>query len=312
MHICIRWKPRVFSERESLEYVISLSEECDDCNSTRESRMLDMEEGVELKNKNDSLEKISISSCNFFMGNKGSFIKNGKVEKIKKKHKDEKKIKIIDIINCPLDLHTNFISMILFIIGSTFFLFPKLYVSGCIIFAIACALCLYSNLIGVIRTNEEKKIEYYGYICYVIGCVVFIVGSIYCCFKDDYFAVLTFIIGSFYFLVGALFFIYAIDFNNIKNVNWKIIVVRQVIKSSGNQAIGSSHWVKPLGQAIESIHWVNPLGQAIGSIHYVTEHFAGHSTWIILQFVTFPVYRFAAIHLLKWQETSPLSPFFFF
>ncbi|SBS87132.1 conserved Plasmodium protein, unknown function [Plasmodium ovale] len=208
-----------------LKSVISRSEECDDCNSTRESRMLDIEEGVELKNKNDSLEKISTSSCNFFMGNKDSFIRNGKMEKIKKKHKEEKKIKIIDIINCPLDLHTNFISMILFIIGSTFFLFPKLYVSGCIIFAIACALCLYSNLIGVIRTNEEKKIEYYGYICYVIGCVVFIVGSIYCCFKDDYFAVLTFIIGSFYFLVGALFFIYAIDFNNIKNVNWKIIVV---------------------------------------------------------------------------------------
>ncbi|CXI17881.1 conserved Plasmodium protein, unknown function [Plasmodium berghei] len=136
-----------------------------------------------------------------------------------------REICLMDFINCPLCYHTNFISMVLFIIGSTFFIFNLLYISGCIIFAIASSMCLYSNIIGAYTIGANNKKEFYGYINYTLGCLIFAIGSIYCCFKDDSLSVKLFIFGSSSFLIGALCFIYGIDYRQIKSIDWKVLFV---------------------------------------------------------------------------------------
>ncbi|GAW82861.1 hypothetical protein, conserved [Plasmodium gonderi] len=208
-----------------LKSVTSHTEEFD-CNSTTESRIMDLEEGNISKNEFNSTKKKKMEACNFFADSESSFLGKGKMKQTKDTRENENKtIKITDIFKCPLEFHTNFISMILFIIGSAFFLYPKLYVAGCIIFCLACVMCVYSNLIGAINIGREKKREYCGYVCYIIGCIVFIIGSIYCCFKDDYFSVMTFIIGSIFFLIGAILFIITLDFYKIKSVDYKVLIV---------------------------------------------------------------------------------------
>ncbi|CAA9986881.1 conserved Plasmodium protein, unknown function [Plasmodium knowlesi strain H] len=208
-----------------LKSVTSHTEEYDG-NSTTESRTMDIEEGNIGKKEFNYGKKNKLKSCGFFTDNESSFLGKGKMASDKDNQTNAKNnVKITDILNCPWEFHTNFVSMVLFIIGSTFFLYPKLYVAGCIIFAIACVMCVYSNVIGAMNVGREKKNEYIGYLCYVIGCVVFIIGSIYCCFKEDYFAIMTFVVGSIFFLVGAAFFIIAMDFNNIKSVDYKVFIV---------------------------------------------------------------------------------------
>ncbi|CAD2087972.1 conserved Plasmodium protein, unknown function [Plasmodium vinckei brucechwatti] len=136
-----------------------------------------------------------------------------------------REIRLTDFINCPLCYHTNFISMVLFIVGSTFFIFDLLYVTGCIIFAIASAMCLYSNVIGAHTIGSENKKEFYGYINYSLGCFVFVIGSIYSCFKDDALSVKLFIFGSTAFLVGSLCFVYRVSYRQIKSMDWKVLLV---------------------------------------------------------------------------------------
>ncbi|EAA19966.1 hypothetical protein [Plasmodium yoelii yoelii] len=136
-----------------------------------------------------------------------------------------REICLTDFINCPLCYHTNFISMVLFIVGSTFFIFNLLYVSGCIIFAIASAMCFYSNIVGAYTIGSNNKKEFYGYINYTLGCLLFVIGSIYCCFKDDSLSVKLFIFGSSFFLIGALCFMYGITYRQIKNMDWRLLFV---------------------------------------------------------------------------------------
>ncbi|KAI4835652.1 hypothetical protein MKS88_004865 [Plasmodium brasilianum] len=209
-----------------LKSVGNRSDDYDDCDSTRESKILDMEEGESIKKGDIYTKKVSISSSNFFVGNNKS-TSNGekKMKQISDSKTFKRKVTTKDIVNCPKEYHANFISMFLFIIGSAFFRFPILYVAGCIIFAIASAMCLYSNLISAMYVKNKKKKEFYGFLCYIAGCAIFILGSVYCCFKDDYFAVITFILGSFYFLVGAIFFLYNFNLRNIKGVKYQIVIV---------------------------------------------------------------------------------------
>ncbi|SCM19413.1 conserved Plasmodium protein, unknown function [Plasmodium chabaudi chabaudi] len=136
-----------------------------------------------------------------------------------------REIHLMDFINCPLCYHTNFISMALFIVGSTFFIFKPLYVTGCIIFAIASAMCFYSNVMGAYTTGSENKKEFYGYINYSLGCLIFVIGSIYSCFKDDPLSVKLFVLGSTAFLVGSLCFVYGISYRQIKRIDWKVLLV---------------------------------------------------------------------------------------
>ncbi|SBS96817.1 conserved Plasmodium protein, unknown function [Plasmodium malariae] len=140
-----------------LKSVGNRSDDYDDCDSTRESKILDMEEGESIKKGDIYTKKVSISSSNFFVGNNKS-TSNGekKMKQISDSKTFKRKVTTKDIVNCPKEYHANFISMFLFIIGSAFFRFPILYVAGCIIFAIASAMCLYSNLISAIRFPEHS------------------------------------------------------------------------------------------------------------------------------------------------------------
>ncbi|CRG95879.1 conserved Plasmodium protein, unknown function [Plasmodium gallinaceum] len=176
---------------------------------------LKKEDNSALKNSpqiyNDSKKKKSPSS--------------NKSKKLHKKYENISKIKMENFLKCPMAYHTNFLGTILFVIGSVFFLFSNLYIYGCLIFAFACVLCFYSNLVGATNIKLKRKNEFYGFICYIIGCLIFIIGSIYSCFKDDYYAVGSFIIGSLFFLIGAFLFFFTINLKKIKCVNYKILIV---------------------------------------------------------------------------------------
>ncbi|VWU49601.1 conserved membrane protein, unknown function [Hepatocystis sp. ex Piliocolobus tephrosceles] len=139
--------------------------------------------------------------------------------------KKKKKNLIVDMLNCPLYYHLNLLSMISFIIGSYFFDVSSLYIYGCILFAIGCAACGYSNIVAICNSSWGKKNEMLGFICYALGCGIFTIGCIYCCFRDDNFSVISFITGSVFFLVGSILFIYSLNFRKLKTIDYNIFVV---------------------------------------------------------------------------------------
>ncbi|ETW16167.1 conserved Plasmodium membrane protein, unknown function [Plasmodium sp. gorilla clade G1] len=200
--------------------------ESDEYNSTNQSpRKLNDSSGLSKKKSGNISRKASsfiykISKNDkkgvSFVNKKGEYIIGDE---------DASKITFRDFLNCPLEYHTNVMGTVLFILGSAFFLYPPLYISGCVTFAIACALCLYSNFIGAINKEQRKKNEYYGFILYIIGCAIFILGSIYSCFENDIYSIITFIIGSLFFLWGSIMFLFSIKFTQIKNVDINILVV---------------------------------------------------------------------------------------
>lgn len=200
--------------------------ESDEYNSTNQSpRKLNDSSGLSKKKSGNISRKASSFiykiSKNYkkgvsFVNKKGEYIIGDE---------DASKITFRDFLNCPLEYHTNVMGTVLFILGSAFFLYPPLYISGCVTFAIACALCLYSNFIGAINKEQRKKNEYYGFILYIIGCAIFILGSIYSCFENDIYSIITFIIGSLFFLWGSIMFLFSIKFTQIKNVDINILVV---------------------------------------------------------------------------------------
>ncbi|KYN95971.1 putative membrane protein [Plasmodium gaboni] len=200
--------------------------ESDDYNSTNETpRKLNNSTGLSKKNSGIISRKASSFIYRITKNDKkrGSFASK-KGEYIKE-DEDKPKITFRKLLSCPLEYHTNLMGTNLFIFGSAFFLYQPLYISGCVIFAIACALCLYSNLIGAINKEQSKNNEYYGFVHYIIGCVVFLLGSIYSCFENDSYAIISFIIGSLFFLLGAIMFLFSIKFSQIKSIDINILVV---------------------------------------------------------------------------------------
>ncbi|CRH03776.1 conserved Plasmodium protein, unknown function [Plasmodium relictum] len=194
------------------------------CTPIKKTRKKDTEIGTILK-KEDSFTLKKSNSENFKALTKKKSLSFDKSKKLQKKVSNMPKITMVNFFKCPLAYHTNFLGTILFIIGSVFFIFSNLYISGCLIFALACLLCLYSNVIGATNIRLKRKNEFLGFIFYTIGCLIFTVGSIYSCFKDDYYAVGSFIIGSLFFLIGAIFFFFSIKIRKINLVNYKILTV---------------------------------------------------------------------------------------
>ncbi|EUD66508.1 hypothetical protein C922_03142 [Plasmodium inui San Antonio 1] len=194
--------------------------------STTESGRMDIEEGNIAKKEFIYAKKNKTKSLGFFTHSESSFPGNGKMASDKHNQtKAKNNIKIADILKCPWEYHINFVTMISFIIGSIFFLYPKLTVAGCIIFAIACVMCMYCNLISALNAGVEQEKEYRGHICYAIGCILFTFGSVYSTFKDDYFGITNFVVGSIFFLIGAVYFINTMDFDKIKSVDYKVLIV---------------------------------------------------------------------------------------
>lgn len=139
--------------------------------------------------------------------------------------KVKSKYTIRNFLQCPLIYHTNFIGTFLFIIGSVFFIYPLLVVSGCILFTIACVCCLYSNFIGAKNLCKERNCEFWGFFLYAIGCIIFIGGSIYSCFVEDVYAITSFIVGSAFFFLGAIAFLFSLDIKQLSSIDYKIIIV---------------------------------------------------------------------------------------
>ncbi|SOV83165.1 conserved Plasmodium membrane protein, unknown function [Plasmodium sp. gorilla clade G3] len=200
--------------------------ESDEYNSTNESpRKLNDSSGLSKKKSGNTSRKASSFFYKISKDNKkGVSFVNKKGEYIIEDN-DTSKITFREILNCPLEYHTNIMGTILFIFGSTFFLYQPLYIYGCITFAIACALCLYSNFIGAINKEQRKNNEFYGFFFYIIGCIVFLLGSIYSCFENDSYSIISFIIGSLFFLLGSIMFLFSIKFCQIKNIDINIVVV---------------------------------------------------------------------------------------
>ncbi|SPJ12752.1 conserved Plasmodium membrane protein, unknown function [Plasmodium sp. DRC-Itaito] len=199
--------------------------ESDEYNSTNESpRKLNDSAGLSKKKSGNVSRKASSFIYKISKNDKNgvSFV-NKKGEYITA-DEDTSKITFREFLNCPLEYHTNIMGTILFILGSAFFLYPPLYISGCITFAVACALCLYSNYI-IINKEQRNNNEFYGFLFYIIGCIVFLLGSIYSCFENDSYAIITFIIGSLFFLFGSIMFLFSIKFCEIKNIDINVLVV---------------------------------------------------------------------------------------
>lgn len=134
----------------------------------------------------------------------------------------KKKVKLIDILKCPLAYHTNFVGTIGFIIGCCFFYVERLTDAGYWIFVAACALLIYSNTFSAIVHQDNYK-EFGGFLFYNTGSSIFLVGSIFGIYLNETWSIIYFITGSILYLIGSLFFLSSIDVKKIKLV-YKLVL----------------------------------------------------------------------------------------
>ncbi|ANQ06358.1 Uncharacterized protein PCOAH_00007600 [Plasmodium coatneyi] len=158
-----------------LKSITSHTEEYDG-NSTTESRTMDIEEGNIGKKEFNYGKKNKIKSYGFFTDNESSFLGTGKMAPDKDNQKNAKNnVKITDILNCPWEFHTNFVSSIFFLIGAAFFIiaidFGKIKSVDYKVFIV-----YVSNLIGGLLFTIASILFFYP-TWYNSACYMYVTGS---------------------------------------------------------------------------------------------------------------------------------------
>lgn len=193
----------------------------------------------------------------------------------KREHSEVKKPPLFfRILKCPLNYHANFIGTVLFIIGSYFFYHNSLVKIGCGIFASACVLLLYANIVAAI-SSRKQYIDFFGFMCYNVGSIVFIFASIYAIFSTHISVVISFIVGSLFYLIGAVGFFFSINIRRIKPSQEKLIYVFATNFFGGVLfTVGSVMFIE------DSLYDAGVTSYVIGSVFFTTATFCDYIIYL--------------------------------